>query len=115
MHIFNIFKKKSTVKESNKYLKYSFIDNSILLKMKTIEKNGFHEVWRQQNGEHSIQIVCFNEQTGEFKAFDRFHWMDEPVYDGFTVGSYWEEDLWTPIQLHYTEKWLKEHLLSSIN
>lgn len=101
--------------ETHQFLKYSFIDNGILLKTNTIKKNGFHEVWRQQNSEHYIQILCFNEQTGEFQAFDRFHWMNEPVYDGFTGGEYYEEDLWTPIKLHYTEKWLKEHLIDSIN
>lgn len=110
------FQKKSTGSKSNKYLKYSFIDNSILLKTKTIERNGFHEVWRQQNDEHSIQILCFNNETGEFQAFDRFHWMHEPYSIPF-VGEYdvYDEDLWTPIKLHYTEKWLKEHLLSCTN
>lgn len=102
-------------KDTDDYLKYSFIDNSILLKANTIKKNGFYEIWRQQNDEHSIQILCFNEQTGEFQAFDRFHWMNEPISNKFTGGDYWKEDLWTPIKLHYTEKWLKEHLVNSKN
>ena len=103
-------------KDTDEYLKYSFIDNGILLKTNTIKKNGFHEVWRQQNDEHSIQILCFNNETGEFQAFDRFHRMHEP-YDIPFVGEYgvYDEDLWTPIKLHYTEKWLKEHLVNSKN
>lgn len=100
--MFHLFKRKKYVEdEKEKYLKYSFLDNSILLKTKNIEKNGFHEVWRQQNEENSIQILCFNEKTGEFAAFDRFHWKI----------SYGDEDLWTPIKLHFTEKWLRKHLL----
>lgn len=111
----NMLKLLVKKKSSAEYLKYSFIDNSILLKTRTIEKNGFHEVWRQENNKHSIQILCFNETTGEFRAFDRFHWMNEPIYDDFTCGTYYKEDLWTPINLHYTEKWLKEHLICSTN
>lgn len=30
-------------------------------------------------------------------------------------GDNYKEGLWTPIKLHYTEKWLKEHLIDSIN
>lgn len=112
-------------------LKYSFINNAILLTMNTIERNGFYEVWRQQNDEHSIQILCFNEEKQEFQAFDRFHWMDEPRIvsnppsdfvdeKGCTVhcdsleadGTYYNEDLWTPIKLHYTIPWLKQHMIS---
>lgn len=71
--MFKFFKKKSPVViESDKYLKYSFIDNSILLRTSVIEKKGFREIWRQQNDENSVQILCFNEKTGEFQAFDRF-------------------------------------------
>ena len=101
-------------KETNKYLKYSFIDNSILLKKNKIEKNGFCEVWRQQNDEYSIQILCFNEKTVEFQAFDRFHWMNESIYNGFICGDDYEEDLWTPIKLHYTTEWLKMQLQKKI-
>ena len=93
-------------------LKYSFIDNSILLSMETIEKNGFREIFRQQdNKSHCIQILCFNENTYEFKAFDRFKWMDEPFYEKggcFSAeGWHYKKDLWTPILLHYTTDWLK--------
>ena len=102
-------------KNTNEYLKYSFVDNGILLKTSKIKKDGFYEIWRQQNDEHSIQILCFNERTGDFQAFDRFYWMNEPIYNRFTGVDDWEEDLWTPIKLHYTEKWLKEHLISNIN
>lgn len=59
-------------------LRYTFIDNSILLTTKTIERNGFREIWRQTNSEYSIQILCFNPDINEFKAFDRYHWLDEP-------------------------------------
>lgn len=108
-----IINKRRLHSAKNTYLKYSFIDNGILLKMEVIEKNGFHEVYRQQYdeyGAHSIQILCFNEETGEFQAFDRFHWMDEPYFHPFCGpnGNY-KEDLWTPIKFHYTEKWLKEY------
>ena len=111
-------------------LSYSFIDNSILLSAETIQKNGFYEIWRQENDEHSIQILCFNNETKQFQAFDRFHWMDEPydttnyfsscVFDknGNVIkepwiepeGTYWKKDLWTPIELNYTTEWLKEHV-----
>lgn len=112
---YRLFKKNFlNKKETNEYLKYSFIDNSILLKKNKIEKNGFCEVWRQQNDEYSIQILCFNEKTGEFQAFDRFHWMNEPIYDGFTCGDDYKEDLWTPIKLHYTTEWLKMQLQKRI-
>ena len=119
--------------EQKEYLEYSFVDNAILLKIEKIEKNGFYEVWRQQNKEHSIQILCFNEETGEFRAFDRFHWMGEPRVvhnlpawykdeNGNCIhcdslesdGVYYNEDLWTPIQLHFTGKWLKEHLVNVV-
>lgn len=113
--MFGLKRKRQKVEEPNIFLKYSFIDNSILLSTDTIERNGFCEVWRQQNDEHSIQILCFNEKTGGFKAFDRFHWMNEPIYNGFDKDYEYEEDLWTPIELHFTEKWLKKHLISSIN
>lgn len=114
-----IINKRRVHSAKNTYLKYSFIDNGILLKMEVIEKNGFHEVYRQQYdeyGAHSIQILCFNEETGEFQAFDRFHWMDE-MYEPYFF-SYCDvapqvihkEVLWTPIKFHYTEKWLKELL-----
>lgn len=104
-----LFKKKTY-----QFLKYSFIDNGILLKMNTIEENGFHEVWRQQSSKYSIQILCFNEKTGEFQAFDRFHWMQKSVYNGFSGRNDYKEDLWTPIKLRYTEQWLKEHLINSV-
>lgn len=103
---FNI---KTKEKISEKYLKYSFIDNAILLKTEAIEKNGFREVWRQQN-KSSIQILCYNERTEEFKAFDRFQWMDEKMWYGVSFN----EDLWTPIKLHFAEQWLKEHMIKEI-
>lgn len=93
-------------KTKKEYLKYSFINNSILLSTETINRNGFHEIWRQENDQHSIQILCYNPEKEEFQAFDRFHWMNEPIYVGFTGGDYYEEDLWTPIKLHYTLEWL---------
>jgi len=95
-------------------LKYSYINNSILLSTETIEKNGFKEIYRQVNDDtYSIQILCFNEETREFKAFDRFHWMDEPYYSeggswGEIRGVHYKKDLWTPIALHYTSEWLKK-------
>lgn len=132
--LFKKFKKKNEEKKEECFLKYSFINNSILLTTKTIEKNGFYEVWRQESNEHSIQILCFNPDTEEFQAFDRFHWMDEPrivqnppawYYDekGNLVhcesfeedGVYYNEDLWTPIKLHYTVAWLKEYMISLVN
>lgn len=112
--MFKFFKKKlPVVIESDKYLKYSFIDNSILLRTSVIEKKGFREIWRQQNDENSVQILCFNEKTGEFQAFDRFHWMIENMDEGFIVGWFSKDHLWTPIKLHFTEKWLREHLISN--
>ena len=123
-------KKKRETKEREEYLKYSFINNSILLSMATINKNGFYEMWRQENEQYSIQILCINLETGEFQAFDRFHWMDEPRIvvnppawfekDGVLIhcdpleeaGTYYNKDLWTPIQLHYTMSWLKDCLAS---
>lgn len=112
--------KKGATKQ--KLLSYSFIDNSILLSTETIQKNGFHEIWRQEGKGHSIQILCFNNETGEFQAFDRFHWMDEPIVVmhehypdriidyGSPEGTYYKKDLWTPIKLHYTTEWLNEHV-----
>lgn len=41
--------------------------------------------------------------------------MKKKHINGFTGGDDYKEDLWTPIKLHYTEKWLKEHLIDSIN
>ena len=112
-------KKNATKKE---LISYSFIDNSILLSTETIQKNGFYEIWRQENKEHSVQILCFNNETGEFQAFDRFHWMEEPYVvklntdpnvlgEGWIPeGTYYKEDLWTPIKLHYTTEWLKKNI-----
>ena len=106
-------KKKTKCKHVKELLKYSFVNNSILLSTETIKQNGFQEVWRQQGENHSIQILCFNEKTGEFQAFDRFHWMHEPFDEPFTgIYGVYDKDLWTPIKFHFTEKWLKEHLLS---
>lgn len=122
-------KRTNADKKAKHHLLYSFIDNSILLSTEKIMKNGFCEVWRQESDEHSIQILCFNPETEEFQAFDRFHWMNEPripntpdwlnengclvFCDSLTDldGTYWEEDLWTPIKLHFTEEWLKEHII----
>ena len=105
--------RKEREREAGKImLSYSFVDNSILLSTETIQKNGFREVWRQENKEHSVQILCFNDETGEFKAFDRLHWMDEP-HDIPNAGVYnvYKKDLWTPIELHYTVEWLKSHMI----
>lgn len=125
--MFRLIKKLLCRKKSNNsYLKYSFIDNAILLRMEVVEKNGFHEVWRQENKNHSVQILCFNEETGEFKAFDRYQWMTE-LRGEYSIGDMFldestcfkEEyhdtpiDLWTPIQLHFTEEWLRKHLIST--
>ena len=103
-------------------LSYTFTNNAILLSTETIQKNGFREVWRQENEENSIQILCFNDETKEFQAFDRFHWMGEPYHTSFPKGaiidgdikdpdSYYGKDLWTPIDLHFTLDWLKTHLV----
>lgn len=112
-------------------LSYSFINTSILLSTETIQKNGFREVWRQENEENSMQILCFNDETKQFQAFDRFHWMNEPhdvenlfssyVSDGKgnVIVEPWIEpegirrgkDLWTPIDLHFTLDWLTKHLV----
>lgn len=112
--------KKNAAK--NELLSYSFIDNSILLSTETIQKNGFQEIWRQENKEHSIQILCFNEETKQFQAFDRFHWMDEPyevkhihgpnviAENWIPEGTYYKEDLWTPIELHFTMEWLNKYV-----
>ncbi len=96
-------------KTKKEYLKYSFIDNSILLTTETINRNGFYEIWRQENDQHSIQILCYNPEKEEFQAFDRFHRMNDPIYDGFTGGYFYEPELWTPIKLHYTLEWLLGH------
>lgn len=106
-----LLKRKS--RAEGQLLKYSFINNSILLTIETIQRNGFFEIWRQENSEHSIQILCFNPETGEFQAFDRYYWMDEPYYSDGTgcfslpSGYYYKKDLWTPIKLHFTLEWLK--------
>lgn len=94
------------------YIKYTFIDNAILLSTDTIKKNGFVEVWRQKNKENnSIQILCYNDVTFEFQAFDRFHWSDEPIsIPMMGIDVAYKTDLWTPIQLHYSIEWLKRHL-----
>lgn len=100
-------------KKKNRFLKYSFIDNSILLKTETINKKGFYEVWRQTKSDgdtYSVQILCYNPTTFEFQAFDRFHWSDEPVFIGNGIGWSNKEDLWTPIKLHFTLEWLQEQL-----
>lgn len=54
----------------NKYVKYSFIDNGILLTTDEIKKDGFREIWRQQSNDHSIQILCHNENLNKFQAYD---------------------------------------------
>lgn len=62
--MFNFIKRKP----KPEFLKYSFINNSILLRMDTIIKNGYKEVWRQSYrkdygyGEDSVQILCYNEE-----------------------------------------------------
>lgn len=102
--------------KTEEYLNFSFINNSILLKTETIEKNGFHEVWRQvkSDGEsYSVQILCYNPETFEFQAFDRFqHLLKKEPYDCSFSGhtGIYQEDLWTPIKLHYTMEWFEKHL-----
>lgn len=73
--MFNFIKRKL----KPEFLKYSFINNSILLRMDTIIENGYYkEVWRQSYrkdygfGEVSVQILCYNEEKEEFQAFDRY-------------------------------------------
>ena len=106
-------------KQLNKrLLKFSYIDNSILLKTEKITANGFHEIWRQRDeATGSTQILCYNSETEEFQAFDRYQWMEEIYpYDGrFTLPGPnirvntegHKESLWTPIKLHCTFEWLK--------
>lgn len=99
-----------------KLLKYSFTNNSILLTMDTINKNGFFEIWRQENEEKSIQILCFNEQSKEFQAFDKFHRMEEStelVWEGVPY-KFDEEELWTPIEFHYTLEWFQAHNIKDL-
>lgn len=86
------------------YIPFSYIDNALFLKMETINKNGFHEVWRQSKGIYSIQILCFNEDTGEFLGFDRFQWSGET---DCSSGISCYDDLWTPIKLHFTTDIIK--------
>jgi len=103
--------------KDKEYLKYSFTNNSILLKTETINNNGFYEVWRQENDEHSIQILCFNPETEKFQAFDKFHRMEEShkiIWEGCEYVRE-EDELWTPIELHFTLSWLKEHFQNDEN
>ena len=100
-----VLKKKGIPTE--KYFTYAFINNSLLLTMKNIEKHGFKEIYRQENEEHSIQIICYNSETCEFKAFDRFHHSDEPYVDEFIT---YKDDLWTPIKVNLSPEWFMKHL-----
>lgn len=128
-----LLKRKKKENKRKELLKFSFINNSILLKTETIERNGFKEIYRQVNEEtHSIQILCFNSETEEFQAFDRFKWMNEPrivikppswyEMEGIKIhcdivesnGIYYNEDLWTPIKLHYTIEWLENHIIQDV-
>lgn len=114
-----LFKKEKRIEP----LRYTFINNSILLTTETIERNGFHEIWRQTNSDHSVQILCFNPEINEFKAFDRYHWMDEPFYVSFPKnacvdfapnddeGWHYKKDIWTPIKLQFTLEWLEKHVV----
>lgn len=99
----------------NKYVKYSFIDNGILLTTDEIKKEGFREIWRQQSNDHSIQILCHNENLNKFQAYDRFRWMNEPVYNAI-IGEYqYKKDLWTPIILHYSDCNEKPYIFQTTN
>lgn len=95
-----------------KKVTFSYINNSILLSTETITKNGFNEIWRQEDKKtHSIQILVYNEKTFEFKAFDRFHWSDEPIdIPIMGLNHCYKRDLWTPIVLHFTNEWWKKRL-----
>lgn len=42
---------------------------------------------RQQNNDHSTQILCYNEILNKFQAFDRFYRMNEPIYNAIS-GEY---------------------------
>lgn len=99
----------------NKYVKYSFIDNGILLTTDEIKKDGFREIWRQQSNDHSIQILCHNENLNKFQAYDRFRWMNEPVYNAI-IGEYqYKKDLWTPIILHCSDCNEKPYIFQTTN
>lgn len=102
-------------------LRYTCIDNAILLTNKTIEAKGFHEVWRQRDRTTgATQILCYNPELHTFQAYDRFLWAEElyPYTEGLTQpkpncmidgGAKRHEELWTPIQLHFTLEWLRAH------
>ena len=110
--MFNFIKRK----HKPEFLKYSFINNSILLRMDTIIENGYKEVWRQSYrkdygyGEDSVQILCYNEKKEEFQAFDRYQRPGEG--DPYSPLPRLGYDLWTPIKLHYTLEWLRDNLRS---
>lgn len=111
-------------KEIAKKLSFSFVDNSILLTLETINKNGYDIIWEQEE-ENRKQILCFNESENDFKAFDRYQWSDENnalkkeisdiKYPDCEVGVMKEPsiemkatELWTPIKLRITNEWLKD-------
>ena len=108
--------------KSSKNLTFSFIDNSVLLTMETINKNGYIIIWEQVDNNNK-QILCFNESENDFKAFDRYKWSDENnaqkkeifniKYPDCEIGIIKEPsiemkatELWTPIKFHITKNWL---------
>lgn len=101
--------------DADDVIKYSFVDNGILLTTDEIKKDGFREIWRQQSNDHSIQILCYNENLNEFQAYDRFCWMNEPVYNAITEEYQYKEDLWTPIILHYSDCYEKPYIFQTTN
>lgn len=122
--IFSSYKKNDNIEN----LKFSFIDNSILLTLNTIHKNGYKVIWEQISKE-SKQIHCFNEHENDFKAFDKYIWSDENnavKKEVFSIRYPMEEigvvqgpviemkatELWTPIELKFTNEWLKENIAS---
>lgn len=92
--------------------------------METINKNGYEVIWEQSSGKNK-QIICFNEESNSFQAFDRYAWSDEnnalkregtgnelPL-NGFDFDVNWETkavDLWTPIKMIFTKEWLTDVL-----
>lgn len=112
--IFNLFAFHLIVllapyKKNKELLKYKFINNSILLTMETIEKNGCKIIWTQNNGD-THQILCFNEKENDFKAFDKYLWSNQnnSLKKDFSEidCEFKAVELWTPIELQYTNNWI---------
>ena len=117
--IIPIYKTLKELSPKCKPLNYVFINNNILLTTETIENNGYSIVWSQQKGVNK-QILTFNEKTQEFKAFDKYIYMDEKASYLVCTEMYWDDyeaqeckgryicsdylsslkgkDLWTPIE-----------------